>query len=502
MTNDAGFSKVGCLVDEDFYFYVSGKGSPDKLRFMEVHLTRCPDCRRHLAELIEILHPSAEREEEMLAPSKAELDRTMATIEEISRKEHKEIQRPSRRFQWQISAAAAIVIIPLLFWGLKSLYEVKMSATYFSQATAILNQNYAGTSPSNLRLDLPFHSVATQRGKANPESFRQAENLFFQALAFRENMIDAHLGLACIYLRESAVERARDEFQKVLNIKKENIQALIGRGITQYEEAIQGADPLNRRTLLEGALGDFNTALKLVPNSAEARYDKIWVLYESGLHKEALQEIERYLSKDSSSIWAETLKDLKVKMRATQISAVEEDVRIFARDRNQAALLKLARLAPYQMPAAIMSAMKQSLELEQNPALPGNPNSEDLRWAASAMENAYGESTGDAGFKALPAFYVGLSPPQRALKRVLDKKLQDLDKLYHNGQFAAILNQSSLLLSQYTDLQDFWQVADVHHLRGNSYYLGNADYKAAETEFRKMLDIANRLDALALAKEI
>jgi tetratricopeptide (TPR) repeat protein len=242
----------------------------------------------------------------------------------------------------------------LLFWGLKSLYEVKMSATYFSQATAILNQNYAGTSPSNLRLDLPFHSVATQRGKANPESFRQAENLFFQALAFRENMIDAHLGLACIYLRESAVERARDEFQKVLNIKKENIQALIGRGITQYEEAIQGADPLNRRTLLEGALGDFNTALKLVPNSAEARYDKIWVLYESGL-----------------------LKDLKVKMRATQISAVEEDVRIFARDRNQAALLKLARLAPYQMPAAIMSAMKQSLELEQNPALPGNPNSED-----------------------------------------------------------------------------------------------------------------------------
>jgi CHAT domain-containing protein len=497
MINDVKFSKVGCLVDEDFYLYISGEGSTEKLGSMEIHLTRCPDCRSHLAALLEILHPNAERaEEEMPAPSKAELDRTVAIIAEISRKERAKIKHPSPRFQRPIAAAAAIAFIALSFWGLKSLYETKKSRMYFSQAEAILNQSYEDASPSNLRLDLPFHSVATYRGGSNPESFRQAENLFFQALAFRESMIDAHLGLACIYLKESKPARARDEFQKVLVIRKEHLQALIGRGVAQYEEVIQGADPLGRRTLLEGALGDFSAALKLAPNSPEALYNKIWALYESGLHKEALQLIERYFSEDSSSIWAEKLKSLKVKMRATQISAVEDDVRGYARDRNQAALLELARQAPYQMPAAIMSAMKQSLDLEQ--AAPGGPNSEDLRWAASTMESAYRESTGDAGFKALPAFYVGLSPPQRAQKRALDKKLQDLDKLYSKSQFAAILSASSLLLSQYTDLQDFWQVADIHHLRGNSYYLGKANFKAAEAEFRTMLDVAGRLNAVAL----
>jgi|WetSurMetagenome_2_1015567.scaffolds.fasta_scaffold67558_3 tetratricopeptide (TPR) repeat protein len=318
MTNNAIISKVECLGDEDFYLYISGERSPEILNSTELHLARCADCRRNLAALLEILHPQAEpAEEEDLAPSKAELDRTIALIEEISQKERVKVKHPLFRLQWPIAAAAAIAFITLSFWGLKSFYEIKKSEAYFSQAEAILNQNYANASHSNLRLDLPFHSVATQRRETSSDSFRQAENLLFQALAFRQNMIGAHLGLACIYLRESKAALARDEFQKVLAVKKEHVQALIGRGVAQYEEAIQSADPLGRRTLLEGALGDFNIVLKLAPNSAEARYNKIWALYETGLHKEALQDIEGYLSKDSNSIWAEALKGLKIKIQAT-----------------------------------------------------------------------------------------------------------------------------------------------------------------------------------------
>jgi CHAT domain-containing protein len=498
LTRDTKFPNAGCLLDEDLSLYVSGEGSSEKLNRMESHLTQCEVCRRRLAELLEILHPKNDPvAEEIPAPSEEELDRAIAVIEAISRKERAAAQRPSYHFRWSLAAAASIAIVALSFWGLKHLYEAKKSEAFFAQAQAIMNQNYVDASSSNLRLDFPFHSASINRGITSPDSLRQAENLFFQALAFQESMADAHLGLGCIYLRESKLALARDEFQKTLTMNKGSVPALIGRGVVQYEEAVQeGSDPLKRRELLQGALGDFNEALKLVPGSSEALYNKIWTLFESGLHKEALQEIDRYLLRDSNSLWAEALKALQVKMRATQISDVMQDVRRFAQERNAKALTELARQAPYQMPAAIMYAMRHALKLDHTPPVPNSPNSEDMSWAADIIETAYRASTGDAGFKALPAFYAGLSPPQRELKRALDEKLQDLDALYRKGQFANVLNGSSLLASQYAKLQDFWQAVAVYHLRGNLYYLGLADFHAAEAEFHKILDLANRMNAL------
>jgi CHAT domain-containing protein len=499
MTSDSKFPKAGCLVDEDLYLYISRQANAETLGSAESHLAQCADCRRHLAELLEILQPADEQAaEEIPAPSKTEVDRALAIIEEVSRKERTATRRPSHYFRWPLAAAASIAIVALSFWGLKNFYETKKSEAFFSQAEAIMNQNYVDSSPGNLRLDLPFHSTSANRSLPNAESLRQAENLFFQALAYREDLVDAHLGLAGIYLRESKLNQAREEFQKVLAIRKGNVPALIGRGVTQYEEAIQGVDPLKRRTLLEGALSDFGEALKMAPASSEALYNKIWTLFESGLHKEALQEIERYLARDSNSIWAESLKALQIRMRATQISAVKEDVRRLAWERNKSALMELARQAPYQMPEAIMSVMKQSLEVDSIPSTPGNPSSEDLRRAADTMETAYREATGDTGFKTLLAFYAGLSPPQRELKKTLDKKLQDLDGLYRKGRFTAVLSESSTLLSRYTELQDFWQVTDVHHLRGNSYYLGTADFDAAAAEYSRMLNSADRINSSAL----
>jgi CHAT domain-containing protein len=498
MMSDTKFSKEGCLVDEDLYLYVSGQGSAGTLGRMESHLTQCASCRRHLAEVLEILNPKDEKAvEEIPAPSQAELDRTIAIIKEVARKERPSTQHPSHRFRWPLAAAASIAIVALTFWGLKSFYEIRKSEAFFLQAKAIMNQSFVDSSPNNLRLDLPFHSSATNRSVANPESLRQAENLFFQALAFRESMTDAHLGLASIYLRESKLDRAREEFQKVLAVKKGNVQALIGRGVAQYEESIQSADPLKRGPLLTGALDDFNEALKIVPDSSEALYNKIWTLFESGLHQEALKEIERYLSRDSNSIWAEELKALSVKMRATQISAVLEDVRRFARERNKDALMELAQQAPYQMPAAIMATFRRSMELDQASAMPNGLNSEDLRWAIDLMETVYRASTGDAGFKDLLAFHAGLSPPQRELKRTLDKKLKDLDALYYKKHFVDVLNGSSPLISQYTKLLDFWQVAHIHQMRSNAYYEGKADFNATEIESRKMLDIANRMNSVS-----
>jgi CHAT domain-containing protein len=489
--------KESCLVDEDLYRYVSGQGDAETLGRMESHLTQCSSCRRNLAEVLEILQPQNEKaEEEISPPSRAELNQTIAIIKKVARKERAATRHSSVYFRWPLAAAASIAFVALTFWSLKSFYEIRKSEAYFSQAKEIMNQAFVDSSPNNLRLDLPFHSSATNRSVANHESLRQAENLFFQALAFREGMTDARLGLASIYLRESKLDRAREEFQKVLAVKKGDVQALIGRGVAQYEEAIQGADPLKRSAMLAGALADFDEALKIVPDSAAALYNKIWTLFESGLHQEALKEIERYLSRDSNSLWAEELKALKVKMRATQIGDVIKDVHRFARERNKDALIQLSRQALYQMPAAIMAAYRRSVELDQAPAMPDEPDSGDLRWAIDVIETVYRASTGDAGFRDLLAFHAGLSPPQRELKQILSKKFKSLHDLYYKKQFDDVLNGSSSLISQYAKLKDFWQVAYIRQMRGNSYYTGKADFNATEAEFRKMLETANDMNSV------
>lgn len=495
--NYDAFRKNNCLTDDDLYLYISGQGEAGKMDPIEAHLERCSSCRQDLAALLRILHPDTELTDLGISePSRADLDQTIALVQKISRKESPSKKLFPRRFQWPVAAAAAVGIIVFSLWGFKYFNETRKSERFFLQAKAVLEQTYPGTSPSNLRLALPFGVTSTNRSDPGGESSRRAENLLFQALAIRENMVEAHLGLAFIYLNELKPARARNEFQKVLEIQKKNIQALIGRGVAQYEEAVQVPDPLQRSALLQGALNDFEEALKLDPGSMEARYNKIWTLFESGHHKEALKEIDLYLADDSGSIWAEGLKQLKIKMRATQISDVEDVVRSSAPTRNSIALKELAYQAPYQMPAAIKFAMTQSLELEQDAITNTHPNSEDFRWAAQIMETAYSESTGDTSFKAYFAFYGGLSPPQRAWKRRLDGEFQEINRLYRNSNFETVLTRSKSLKQQYTKLGDFWQLAALYHLCGNSLYLGESDFPATEAEFRKMLEIAERIHAL------
>ena len=495
-SNSLEFPGNNCLTDSDLYSYIARQGGAERLSLWESHLANCSPCRQNLAGLLKILNPDAEQDRSVVTePSKEELDRTIAIIQEVSRKERAGRNRLFPGIRWSVAAAAAIGFVALGFMLFQHLYEMRKSESFFSQARKVLEQSYTGTSPSNLRLALPFISASTNRGVTEREALRMAENLFYQALAFREGMVEAHLGLACIYLDESKFSLARGEFQKVLDIQKEHVQALIGRGVAKYEEAAQCSDPLQRNSLIVGALSDFNAVLRLDPHSNEARYDKVWALFDSGMHKEALQEIEVYLSRDPKSNWAEELKGLKTRMQATKISAVEVEVLRAARERDKAALWELARQAPHQLPTAIQSTMRQSLELEQAPLIPGNPNSEDLRWAAETMEEAYSISTGDHSLKASLAFYIGLSPPQRALRKALDKELQNIAQQYSNGKFTAVLQSSKPLERRYAELKDFWQLASLHHLRGNSFYLGKADFYSAEGEFREMLGIAGRLNA-------
>jgi CHAT domain-containing protein len=487
--------KGKCLTDEDLYRYVSGDGKTETLSRVEAHFVTCPECRQNLASLIEILGPESGQQEVAAEPSRLELERTLELIRSTSRKEESAEHHLSYRLRWPIAAAAAIGFTVFSLLGFKHLYEKNKSEAFLNQARAMLEQSYTGTSPGNLRLDLPFQSTASNRKGPDTDNLRPAENLFFQALAVRENMTEARLGLGYIYLAESKYLRAKDEFQTVLKSQKADIRGLIGRGVTQYELAIQGADPLQRNELLKSALEDFDAVLRIHPESAEAQYNKIWALYESGLQKESLRQIDAYLTRDPNSIWARKLKGLAIRIQATAENAVDAMVEKAACERDRSTLLELAKQVPHLMPGAIWNAMRRSLLPDQKSVSNKTPDSEDRQWAATLLEAGYSESTGDHSFGDLINFYVGLSPPEKEIKRALDQEFQSVVQLYQAGSFDLALHRSKSLESRFLNIKDYWPLLNLYHLRGNCLHTGKADFRSAESEYRKMNRMAERLHA-------
>ena len=86
--NAPRFTSDDCLNEEDFYNYVtrtSGVRFPTEL---ESHLSACPRCSSELVDLIRIIYPEAEDNIESVGDtSDKEIDQTLATIGQISRKE-------------------------------------------------------------------------------------------------------------------------------------------------------------------------------------------------------------------------------------------------------------------------------------------------------------------------------------------------------------------------------------------------------------------------------
>lgn len=502
MTNRANITEfsAACLTDDDLYQFIAGSAHQTKeaLARVHAHLSTCEACRQSLAGLLDLLQPGDDGRDnaQFTPPSQDEIYQTLAVIRAVSRKERQRKVMSGAAFRWPLAAAAAIGFFALSAWLLMHFYELRRSNGFYDQARLILEKDYPGAGPSNLRLKLPFNPVSAVRSANETRSLEKAENLLFQALAVREEMPDAHMGLASIYLGKSDFSGARAEFDKALEYRKDNPDALIGRGVAQHEEALQSPDPLQRIALLKNALNDFGAALKLNPDSAEARYNLVWSLFESGRHPEALKEIDRYLASDASSSWAQALKGLKLRIEANRTSAVNEKIDEAARMRDGAALAALARHAPYQMPAAIWQTMRKSLDIE-GAAARQRPNSQDLLWAAVTMEKAYADISGDRSFRQFIDFHIGLSPPERVKKKALDREFQQLVKRYVNREFDVVLHRTLSLEPQYEIIKDSWQLFNLHHLRGHSLYL-KADFAASEAELVQMHRVADRLDAPAL----
>jgi len=311
-----------CLTIDDLYCFIAGPPGGDRNSGLEAHLAHCDQCREELAEVLKLLHPETPDPSAADSPlSDAEIDQTLAMIRAVDRRERR-VKEHYRWGRWLATAAAAIILIAAgagAYWFYSYYYQPTL---FFAHAKAALEECYTGKSPGDLRLDLPFRPSATSRATSNGPDLERARNGFANTLAFR-NDINAHLGLAAVYLDESKFARAREQFQEVLGLSENHFQALLGRGVTHYEDGRIAPDAAQQADRFKQALADFNAAIAQQPQSLEARYNRIMALNETGRLEEALDEIGIYFSRDSSSIWAVKLKELEKNIRSAKLAEMK-----------------------------------------------------------------------------------------------------------------------------------------------------------------------------------
>jgi CHAT domain-containing protein len=485
------FRKGHCLDDDDFYSYLTRSQGRQPLPSIEAHLTTCARCRQELAELARILHPEVQGVVEMAPePSPQEIENTLALIQKASRREKGSAARRRQWYRWGAAAAAILVAIGLSSAGLFYLFQRNRSQALYTQARATLQEVYAPQSPSELRLDLPFRSEATQRSSPNGEALEGAERLFNRALGVREGMRDAQLGLGYIHLRRGQFAKAEEAFAAILGSGGNDPQALLGRGVSRFEDGISSTDPILRGSRLRSALEDFESVLKLEPASNEARFDRIRAFYELGQHKQALQEIDAYLTRDPDSIWALKLRNLKTRILMNRSEVIDKEVYRAAKARDAPALETLVRAAPFKILPTIRRVIIETLAIEGQPRSAEEPDSADLQWAAGILASSYTNATGDTGYSRLLDFFQGLTPSQKRLKKDLHVRLEQLIEAYHKGDPRSCLSKSEPLIRGFESLKDYWELVRVHQLRGNAAIYFKADFKAAAAEYNLMLRCA------------
>ncbi len=480
----------GCLSADDLYSYVADSPGRRSRSGLESHLSNCPRCRHELAEIMRLLEPepqSIAAHDGLL--SGREIESLLTVVKRASRNDEDAKPNFANWGRWVAAAAMVLVTIGLCLGGF-SLYERSKSRGLSARGASLLQTAYAPQSQSELRLDLPFETSIAQRSSAGDDSLLEAERLFNQALGARSDSREARLGLGYIYLKKSEFSQAQKEFQDVLSSRGRDVQALVGLGVSRFEEGINSTDPLIRADRLGAASGDFQNALNLDPESKEARFNAARVLYELGRHQQALREIDSYLSRDSSSLWSTKLKDLKQRILMNRSEILEKEVWRAAKARDAPALSTLVRVALHQIPHTIRSLLNRAFEIESQPQNNDNPTIEDLSWAAGSMIATYEAATSDKSYSRMAAYYRHLTPSQRQETRNLVVELNRLVGRYNQNDVEAGIVSSDSLIAGLRRLGDYWALVRLYQLRGTSYYYGKADFSAASAEYQKMLECA------------
>jgi CHAT domain-containing protein len=478
--------KRGCLTDDEFYRVCAGTLDRPANAEAQLHLAECASCRGELAGLLQVLHPApGEAVTDLHEPAAGDIGSTLDLIRTTAGP-RRTAQPAAGRWVRRLAAAAALFAgIGLAAFAALHFYEQKKSADLSSQAANVLQQVYAPQSPSELRLDLPFVPTAAERSSPADGSLESAERLFNQALGASDGNREATMGLAYIALRKGRFDQARQSFQRIIDSRANDVQALLGRGASLFEAGAASGDPTARMGDMEGALRDFSRVLELSPASNEARFNRVRTLFELGRHGDALREIDLYLARDADSLWAGRLRDLKARIQLNRAQNVEREVLRAARARDAPALSKVLDLSPQSIPSTIRSLLIDSLAFAEQSRSSDSPGSADLDWAARQLEAGYRSRTGDDSYTRLVSFYQDLSPSRRRAKMQADARLDELVAAYGRQSFP----DSAPVMREFQNLGDNWQLVRVHQLRGSTAFY-KADFTRSNEEYGLMLSCA------------
>jgi tetratricopeptide (TPR) repeat protein len=128
-----------------------------------------------------------------------------------------------------------------------------------------------------------------------------AEAAFKQAIALDQNhvYVDAYINLGVVYYQQQRLPEALAEYNTALTVAPDDADIHHNKGAVLTQQALQASPP--NQTLLDQAMQEFQRALELDPQLAQAHFS-LGVIYNlRGQRDLAIAEFKRFLELDTGS---------------------------------------------------------------------------------------------------------------------------------------------------------------------------------------------------------
>ena len=225
--------------------------------------------------------------------------------------------RPSR---WRqafstpyLKLAASVVIVLTLAFGI---WRTFFNQSEASKGMAALARAYSQQRPVEERISgLDYASLPNTRGGATEthDSIDRdlAERILLDAVRHNPNA-STHHAAGRLYLAERRFDDAITQFERALEADPNNAQLHNDYGVAFFEKGrnrTSAKQPSNGIEELAKSIEQFNRALELDPSLLEALFNRALYHEFVMLRREAIDDWQKYLEKDSSSKWASEARD-------------------------------------------------------------------------------------------------------------------------------------------------------------------------------------------------
>jgi tetratricopeptide (TPR) repeat protein len=195
--------------------------------------------------------------------------------------------------------------------------QYKLAGAYyqagrFDEAWAQLRNIKAYQAAAQANPDLPEAEQAVQATPGSKEAhfklgtlwaraqlFAPAEIAFQQAIALDPGYTDAHANLGVVYYQTNRLSDALQEFNTALNQHPDDADVHHNKGNVLVQQALE-ASPSDD-SLLDQATSEFERALEIDPNLAQAHFGLGAVYFIKGQKPAAVAEFDQFLAMDDGS---------------------------------------------------------------------------------------------------------------------------------------------------------------------------------------------------------